>query len=452
MYKYRSFYFFVFLLCYCLFSCKSTTPLEEPVFPTTIQTTSQTSTPANVKIFETTNGNKLGPCEPSIFINPKKPNQLVAGSVIDFVHRSMDGGKTWKTQQLKSTLGIWGDPVITADKNGTFYYFHLSDPEGTNWSSSKILDQIVVQKSTDFGTTWSSGVGIGHNPPKQQDKQWASSNPITGELYVTWTEFDRYGSTNPKDMSRILFSSSKDSGATWSNPMAINQYNGDCIDKDNTVEGAVPASDGKNLYVAWTFNNKIWFDYSTDNGKTWQEKDIIITSQQSGWDFTVPGIKRVNGMPVTGVDNSDSVHKGTIYVNWSDQVTPEDTDIFISKSIDKGKTWSPPKRVNTDSTKTHQFLTWMSIDPATGYIYIVYYDRSAYDNRNTDVSLAVSKDGGTTFTSKIISEKPFDPTGASFFGDYNCIHALNGYIRPIWTRYENKKLSIWTALINTENK
>ncbi len=187
-----------------------------------------------------------------------------------------------------------------------------------------------------------------------------------------------------------------------------------------------------------------------DNGKTWQEKDIVIATQKSGWDFTVPGIKRVNGMPVTAVDISNSEHQGTIYVNWSDQITPDDTDIFIAKSIDQGKTWSTPKRVNTDTTKTHQFLTWMSVDPATGYIYIVYYDRSTFanDSRNTNVTLAVSKDGGMTFSTQIISEKPFDPSGASFFGDYNCIHALHGHIRPIWTRYEDNNLSIWTALID----
>jgi hypothetical protein len=41
--------------------------------------------------------------------------------------------------------GVWGDPCIITDGNGRVYYFHLSDPEGTNWSSDQILDRMVCQ-------------------------------------------------------------------------------------------------------------------------------------------------------------------------------------------------------------------------------------------------------------------------------------------------------------------
>lgn len=406
----------------------------------------------NIKIFEGTALSGLGPCEPSIFINPKNPKEIVAGSVIDYVHRSIDGGKTWETNRLKSSLGVWGDPVITADHKGNFYYFHLSDPEGTHWGSNKILDRIVVQKSNDAGKTWTSGTGIGHHPPKQQDKEWATTNPINGALYTSWTEFDRYGSKDPKDKSRILFSSSSDQGASWSTPVTISQLEGTCLDDDHTVEGAVPASDGQNIYIAWAFENKIWFDKSNDNGKTWQTKDSPILTQKSGWDFEIPGCNRVNGMPVTAVDISSSKYKGNVYINWSDQRSPEDTDIYISKSTDQGETWSMPLRVNTDNTKTHQFFSWMSVDPVTGYLYIIYYDRSAYTNKQTDVVLALSKDGGNTFHTTTISEKPFDPTGCPFFGDYTNISVYNGIIRPIWTRYEDKKLSVWTSLIKVHSQ
>ncbi|WP_459211871.1 sialidase family protein [Aquimarina rhabdastrellae] len=428
-----------------LFLCSSCIHVQHS--DTSNQKTFQKKSFKNVKIYEST-GNGLGPCEPSIFINPKNPKAIVAGSIIDFVHHSNDGGATWQTKRLSSSLGIWGDPVITADTKGNFYYFHLSDPDGTNWKSNRILDRMVVQKSTDDGNTWTDGIGIGHNPPKQQDKEWATVNPKTNEIYLTWTEFDQYGSDDPNHKTRILFSSSKDEGDSWSTPIAINQFDGNCIDDNNTVEGAVPASDGKNIYVAWSYKNQIWFDKSTDNGKTWLDNDIIISPQKSGWTFNIPSVNRTNGMPVTAVDNSDSPYKGTIYVNWTDQLSEENTDVFIAKSTDEGKTWSKPIRVNTDQTQTHQFLTWMSVDPSTGYIYIIYYDRSAYTDSKTDVVLAVSKNGGKTFTNTTISDSPFDPTGCPFFGDYNNISAHNGIVRPIWTRYENNKLSIWTSLID----
>lgn len=404
----------------------------------------------NVKIFEQETPYKIGPCEPSIYINPTNTNNIVVGSIIDYAHVSFDAGKTWKTTSIKSELGIWGDPCIVADTTGNFYYFHLSDPEGTNWSSKQILDRMVMQKSTDGGKTWSSGVGIGkHEYPKQQDKEWATVNPFNNEIYLTWTEFDKYGSSDIKHNSRILFSKSADGGITWTDTSTLSEIEGNAIDDNKTVEGAVPAV-GINgeIYCAWSLDNNIYFDKSLDAGKSWLKKDIIATGQPKGWGFNIPGMNRTNGMPVTCVDLSESKHKGTIYINFADQRNgSDDTDVFIVKSTDKGDTWSKPIRVNQDKTKTHQFLTWMSIDPKTGFIYIVFYDRSKYDDSQTDVVLAVSKDGGNSFTNTTISESPFIPKKQVFFGDYNNINAYNGVVRPVWTRLENGKLSIWTCLL-----
>lgn len=409
----------------------------------------QKSSHQNVKIYESASG--LGPCEPSIQINPENPKQIVAGSVLDYVHYSHDGGTTWHTDKLTSSLGVWGDPCIVADQDGTFYYLHLSDPEGTNWKSKNILDQIVIQRSEDGGKTWSPGKGIGKNTPKQQDKEWAAVHPTTGALAVTWTEFDRYRSKNPDDKTRIRFSYSKDKGETWSPAITISELEGNTDDDDQTVEGAVPAiATNGDIYVAWSYNEKIYFDKSIDEGKTWLQRDIVVGEQPGGWALSIPGLGRSNGMPITCVDNSNSPHRGTIYINWTDQRNGADnTDVFITSSKDGGRTWSPALQVNTDNTKTHQFLSWMSVDPKTGFIYIVYYDRGQQKDNATEVTLAVSYDGGKSFTSKIISESPFTPIkDGVFFGDYNNIHAYNGLVRPVWTRYENGKLSIWTALIS----
>ncbi|MFT4663499.1 MAG: hypothetical protein ACI8YQ_002167 [Polaribacter sp.] len=393
----------------------------------------------------------LGPCEPSIFINPKNPNNIVAGAVLNTYHYSFDAGASWEKGTLESSHGVYGDPCITADLDGNFYYFHLADPDGTNWQSPRILESIIVQKSTDGGKTWNDGAAIGATPPKQQDKEWSCVNPLDNSIYTTWTQFDKYGSKEPDCQSLILFSKSTDGGATWTRPTTLSQFPGNCIDDDNTVEGAVPAAGPNNeVYVAWGFDNKIYFDRSMDSGETWLEKDIVVAAQPGGWDMTIPGVGRANGMPVTRVDLSDSPHRGTIYINWADASNgPDNTDIFVSYSKDNGNSWSTPVKVNNDLTKKHQFFPWMDVDPVTGAIYVVYYDRSAYEDFNTDVVLASSTDGGRTFKNEVISESPFITPGEFvFFGDYNNISAYGGKVRPIWTRYEDKKLSIWTALID----
>ncbi len=389
------------------------------------------------------------PNETSIAINPLDQNNLVAGANIRYYYYSTDGGYTWTQGNLTSPLGVWGDPCVVFDLNGHCYFGHLSNPQsGGYW-----IDRIVVQKSTNKGISWSSGVGIGYNPPsRNQDKEWLAvdwtNSPFRNNIYVAWTEFDSYGSSNPQDSSRILFSRSTDGGITWSAPVRVSDKGGDCIDEDNTVEGAVPAV-GPNgeIYLAWAGPLGLVFDKSTDGGLTWGT-DKIITSIPGGWDFNVPGIYRCNGLPITACDISNSPYRGNIYVNWSDQRNgTNNTDIFIVKSTDGGNTWSSPKKVNQDNTQTHQFFTWMTIDPATGYIYIVYYDRRNYSDNRTDVYVARSTDGGETFIEFKVSQSPFTPTSSIFFGDYTGIAALNGKVYPIWTRLENNQRSVWIAII-----
>ena len=387
------------------------------------------------------------PNEPAITMDPLHPENLVAGANLRNYYISHDSGRTWQTGILTSSFGVWGDPAITVDTAGDFYFFHLSNPQDGNW-----IDRIVCQKSNDAGETWNNGSFTGLNGDKEQDKEWPIVDRNTNTIYLTWTEFDEYGSFDAADSSRILFSKSTDNGMSWSSPLKINKISGDCIDSDNTVEGAVPAV-GPNgeVYVSWAGPAGIVFNRSLDEGETWLDQEIHVDPMPTGWDYEIPGITRANGLPVTVCDLSDGPNKGTIYINWSDQRNgSNDTDVWLSKSTDGGDTWTAPVRVNDDDAGKHQFFTWMVIDQVTGYLYFVFYDRRNYNDITTDVFLAMSKDGGETFINRLISESPFVPRDDIFFGDYTNITAHNGIVRPIWTRLHNGELSIWTHLTNEQ--
>ena len=259
----------------------------------------------------------IDPEEVTIAINPIKSIALAAGANIIYSYNSFDEGKTWNQVNLSSTLGVWGDPCVLYDGLGNLYFAHLSNPASGYW-----IDRIVVQKSTDNGLTWDDGKGIGLNSPKNQDKEWMavdlSSSKYKNNLYVSWSEFDIYGSTDPMDSSRILFSRSVDHGESWSEPVKVSDRSGDCLDSDSTDEGAVPAV-GPNgeIYLSWAGPNGIMFDKSTDGGLTFG-KDIFVTDIPGGWDFNVPGIFRCNGLPITACDTSHSAYRGNIYITWSD--------------------------------------------------------------------------------------------------------------------------------------
>ena len=380
--------------------------------------------------------------EPSIYINPNNTIEVIAGSVLNDYYYSVDGGINWKSKSIKSKKnGVHGDPCMLIDDKGNYYYFHLSNVDGKT-----LVGGIVCQRSkTIKGKFNKEGHTIVNG--KFHDKEWVAFNKENNHIYMTWTQFDEYDSEDPLKRSNILFSKSEDFGMTWSNPIDISTNDGDCLDDDFTAEGAVPTV-GPNgeIYVCWALNAKLYFNFSLDDGVTWLDQEIEIGNQIEGWALDIPGIYRCNGMPVTICDISDSPYKGTIYVNWADQRNGKtNTDIWLKKSSDGGKTWSPDIRVNTDGSGHHQFLTWITIDQTTGYLYVVYYDR-----RENEGNLTVSKDGGESFKDFKISEKSFLPNDKVFFGDYTNISAHNGVVRPIWTHLDDVVISLYTAIVNQE--
>jgi hypothetical protein len=388
--------------------------------------------------------------EPSIAINPKDTKNIVAASILDNIYYSFDQGQTWSKTKLTSPYGVYGDPVLVADEKGTFYAFHLSDPTGEGWKNDKSLDHIVCHVSKDGGKTWDSGTSVGYNPPKDQDKPWATVDS-KGNVLVTWTQFDKYNSEDPNCQSNIMFSSSSN-GKKWSKPIVLSQVPGNCLDDDNTTEGAVPAvtADGK-LFVAWANQNKIYMDRSLDGGGIWLTNDIAIADQPGGWDLMIPGHDRCNGMPVLMVDQSKGVFRGCLYIVWADQRNGEDnTDVWFMRSNNYGDNWSSPAKMGSDSSGRHQYLPWMTVDQVTGFIYIVYYDRGNYDDHQTDVYLAYSVDSGLSFKNVRISEKPFTPVDSKFFGDYTNISAHDGIITPVWARMDSGVTSVWTTIIKQD--
>lgn len=383
-------------------------------------------------------------CEPSIAMNFNNPKELIAGSIINDYYYSFDGGVTWKAKSIRSKYGVWGDPVLLFDKHNAVYYFHLAKYKHV------FIDRIVCQRASRPDKKFSKGSFPAPNGKKAQDKHWVAYDYQRDVIYMTWTQFDKYGSDHPKDSSIILFSKSTDHGKTWLNPKRISKFAGDCLDSDNTVEGAVPTVGPKGeLFVCWAGSKGLVFQRSLDKGETWFSEEQIIGDQLGGWDLTIPGINRCNGLPVLYCDTSNSAYRGRIYLNWADQRNGTDnTDIFIKYSDDQGKTWSEDINVNQDESKKHQFFTWMTVDQANGNIYVVYFDRRNYDDLKTDVYLSISKDGGKTFQDQRISESPFVPDSKLFFGDYNNIAAYDGMVRPIWPRMDQGKITLWTALID----
>lgn len=401
----------------------------------------------------------INPAEVSIAINPKNPDNIIAASfqtgrpprprASSFNYVSMDGGKTWKTIPVSNPKALTqGDDTVYFSGDGTAYHAHLSFVGIRVAKPARAESGILVEASRDGGLTWNESVpAINHinSVTPFEDKPGivvdnAPDSPHKGNVYLAWTRFDVYGSSHSDCHSQIYFSRSIDAGETFSMPFRISDSGGDCRDSDNTVEGVVPAVGPKGeVYVAWAGPLGLVFKKSLDGGLTFGEEKVI-GSMPGGWDFSVAGLDRANGMPVTGVDLSNGPNKGTIYINWID-ARNGDPDVFVMSSRNGGETWSTPVRVNDDPMKNGkvQFFTWMSVDPIDGSVNLVFYDRRDTEGYQTKLTLARSIDGARTFVNHKIDLPPFGCDPKVFFGDYSGISAYEGHVVPIFMHSETTR-------------
>lgn len=401
----------------------------------------------NIKLAEEKEG-RSAPANPSVIINHREPGNIIAAMGTDLVVFTVDGGQTWSESIVSSPLGKGASVSMIIDAKGNIYNFHRAEGE----KPGEGFDHLICQRSDDFGKTWNEGSLIGGNSGKKHDKLGIAVNSRKQILYATWTQYDKFPSQDQACQSYVMFSMATNAGNKWDKPIAVSQTPGNCSADDTSIAGATPAVgvEGK-IFLSWSNQGAIFFDRSYDEGKTWLFNDLAIAKQEGGWALDVPGFGLTHNMPMLMIDNSPGRYHSMLYLVFADQRSgKDDTDIWLQRSSRAGDNWLSPVRINKDGPGKHQFCPAVAVDQTTGYIYIVYYDQRDYSDSQTDVYMAFSVDGGSNFIETRISETPFVAAEIPYF-DHVAVSAHNGQIVPVWTRLDNGKLSVWTAVINAEN-
>jgi len=170
--------------------------------------------------------------------------------------------------------------------------------------------------------------------------------------------------------------------------------------------------------------NAIAVSRSTNGGKTWSTHFVVQTPANQG--------KAVfNDKDWIGADPSDPTGK-TAYVTWT-LFKGGSSAIVISKTTDGGLTWSPPHRVSD------VFVNDQSSTVVVGKTGTVYVTFETFNGSTDSVAFAVSRDGGATFTTKLlapISDIPSPLPGATFRDDSFPALAVDGStLHVVWSNW-----------------
>ena len=388
--------------------------------------------------------------EEMVAINPQNPDNAVAlwrdfrlGFRRVGVGYTFDGGMTWHDTLLYVPPYPWqSDPVLAVDTSGNYFACTLC-----LHSTGQGPTGIYIQKSTDGGVSWADPViAIDSAFQYFEDKQMIvlDRNPgaTYGNIYIAWTRFTSdFSSTN------INMVASTDAGESYGPPVRVSE--------DGGVQWPVPAvGSGGEVYVAWFsyFPRGIMFDKSTNQGQSFGVDEYIIeTIAMVG---EIRGGILVFPFPALTSDLAvSSPYLGNLYIAYMDDSGP-DMDIFFTRSTDDGVSWSNPIRINDDEflNGCDQFHPWLSVDDL-GVIHAIFYDRRLDPNNLLfDLYYTRSVDAGMTWSVNeritTVSSNPSDAALAGLIGEYIGLSAWRNQVQMAWTDTRNGNQDVFSGRMN----
>ena len=344
---------------------------------------------------------------PNLLADPEDPMRVV-GSYADFrtgrcnLIRSTDGGQTWKLLVESSPMpGSY--PFCQQNNSNIFHGYMAFGRNGTlyyaipGWDTQDRLVgsggnfSVILARSTNLGDTWEQT--IVRNARGKEGEQIENNRPVTALavdtkngnddiVYVTWQR-GLTGRTAPNaEPTRVFTSISTDGGRTFGEPIDMT--------KDAFQADAVRASAMEQRTSVTTIPPP---NASTTTTTVPPESSRAANPNQ---------VANFGGRnPTSAIDA-----KGNVYVLWHSataNLTPQPpTGYFLSKSTDRGKTWTttqvgPFDRRNGFGSR----LAWTADGGTDGTLHWVFMG-----NENPDIAAygtiyyRQSTDGGKTWTER----------------------------------------------------
>jgi TAT (twin-arginine translocation) pathway signal sequence len=413
---------------------------------------------ANVRVSHDRYREHVGP---SVAVNPRDPRQLLAACQASpatpeliVTYLSFDGGASWQNGGLppQPAAGPAGDDVTVAfDAHGRGYVCATRSGHGShlNPANPDANRAVYVWRTDDGGRSLSAPVTVVEG--QYCDHPWLATGqgqtPAGRDVYVAWGAGDSHTAL---DLAR-----STDGGQSFAPPRRIL---GEARVPSLVSAGPQLAAGPHGLVCAvcdWTTQQDSSGDMvgqvvavcSTDAGHSFAAP-VHLGSESAV--IALPGDVRPNSGPTVAA----SPRGDALYVAFPQhQPGVTHSDIVVTASNDRGRTWSKAVTATPDDGMTY-FQPNLAVDEA-GRVAISAF---ALANGRVDEVLLLSQPRELRFRPPLrVTTAPFDPHdpttasagkyGAWWIGDWQGIASSAGAFHLVWNDTRTGKLDLFAATV-----
>lgn len=351
--------------------------------------------------------------------HPTDPRRLIGCSMVDMnrygerllhviAYTTEDGGASWKTAVESGEF--LGDPMCGYGPDGRAYFLGIGTDD-ENWKN--VVWWMELFRSEDGGRTWGKGVRApaGDRPYLAFDATGGSTRGLGYIVYsVRATALDKEGPiATPRDGAVPILEvlRSEDGWKTWSKA-AVGVTLGPSFP---TATGAAVLSDGS-LATLWVKR----FLEKNDAGETSgqaarQELNMTLAGPRAdlfGRTVKVADVTAGNPYSATffslAIDSSQGPYRDRLYAAWADTTTPR-TQILLSSSSDRGRTWSKPQMVNAVNpsrapASLDDYMPTVAVN-RDGVVGVTWMRRTRKEDEG-DVHFTASTDGGANWLPSVL--------------------------------------------------
>jgi hypothetical protein len=391
---------------------------------------------------------------PTVAVDPSDDGILLAGSnSVDEgtmrIYSSTDGGSTWGTgtayrPPATADASCAADPGVAIDLRGRQYYSFVRAAPCRDDGTYRVF--VVTRPNAESG--WSKPIRVDARATTRLDDKptiavdASPTSPFANRVYVAWSRLSRNA------VFSIVLSHSDDNGYRWSRPVKVNRSGREL------TYASIGISTRGTVYVAWSDVDGFALNIarSTDGGAHFGPERkvtgfVAVTIPHCGAGIVIRAQPRTcaQANPIVSVDTSTGPYSGRVYVSYARTefrgLQAAHVAIFdpALRPLDRDPETHEPRPVAPPGPRepADQFWPQSAVDPASGTVWVCYYDtRGDPDRRRARFTCTRSVDGGRSWARPVqAASVASDETlpGSSSYGYYQGLAVANRVAHPIWT-------------------